>query len=457
MDQRIKEGRLLIVDDNKSVLNALRLFLKFDFLEVITLSNPNTLPHEIESREVDVVLLDMNFKAGESSGNEGMYWLREIKQRKPDVEVVMFTAYGDIETAVKATHEGAADFVLKPWENEKLLATLKAALKLRRSNQAVGNLIKREQDLKTEMNRDERMIIGVSPAMQQILDLVKKVARTDANILITGENGTGKELIAKEIHRQSERYNELLVAIDLGSVAESLFESEMFGHAKGSFTNAYEERTGKIALADKGTLLLDEISNLPLHLQSKLLNMLQNRVVIPVGSNKELPVNIRLICTTNKNLLQMVQDKQFRQDLLYRINTIQIELPPLRKRPEDIEILANFFISKYALKYKKTCVRLQQKALDRLRKYEWPGNVRELQHTMEKAVILCEGREISPQDLNLFQSSQSVSRENLTLEEMEKRMVENELKNNSQSLSIAAKNLGISRTTLYKKMKKYGL
>ncbi len=457
MDERIKEGRLLIVDDNKSVLNALRLFLKFDFLEVITLSNPNTLPHEIEGRETDVVLLDMNFKAGESSGNEGMYWLREIKQRKPDVEVVMFTAYGDIETAVKATHEGAADFVLKPWENEKLLATLKAALKLRRSNQAVGNLIKREQDLKTEMNRDERMIIGVSPAMQQILDLVKKVARTDANILITGENGTGKELIAKEIHRQSERYNELLVAIDLGSVAESLFESEMFGHAKGSFTNAYEERTGKIALADKGTLLLDEISNLPLHLQSKLLNMLQNRVVIPVGSNKELPVNIRLICTTNKNLLQMVQDKQFRQDLLYRINTIQIELPPLRKRPEDIEILANFFISKYALKYKKTCVRLQQKALDRLRKYEWPGNVRELQHTMEKAVILCEGREISPQDLNLFQSSQSVSRENLTLEEMEKRMVENELKNNSQSLSIAAKNLGISRTTLYKKMKKYGL
>lgn len=457
MEERIKEGRLLIVDDNKSVLNALRLFLKFDFLEVITLSNPNSLPHEIESSDIDVVLLDMNFKAGESSGNEGMYWLREIKQRKPDVEVVMFTAYGDIETAVKATHEGAADFILKPWENEKLLATLKAALKLRKSNQAVGNLIKREQDLKTEMNRDERMIIGVSQAMKQILDLVKKVARTDANILITGENGTGKELIAKEIHRQSERYNELLVAVDLGSVAESLFESEMFGHAKGSFTNAYEERTGKIALADKGTLLLDEISNLPLHLQSKLLNVLQNRVVIPVGSNKELPVNIRLISTTNKNLLQMVQDKQFRQDLLYRINTIQIELPPLRKRPEDIEILANFFISKYALKYKKTCARLQQKALDRLRKYEWPGNVRELQHTMEKAVILCEGREISPQDLNLFQSSQPVSRENLTLEEMEKRMVMNELKNNSQSLSIAAKNLGISRTTLYKKMKKYGL
>jgi len=457
MEERIKEGRLLIVDDNKSVLNALRLFLKFDFVEVVTLSNPNTLPHEIENRDIDVVLLDMNFKAGESSGNEGMYWLREIKKLKPDVEVVMFTAYGDIETAVKATHEGAADFVLKPWENEKLLATLKAALKLRKSNLKVGSLIKREHDLKTEMNRDERMIIGVSPAMKQILDLVKKVARTDANILISGENGTGKELIAKEIHRQSERYNELLVAVDLGSVAESLFESEMFGHAKGSFTNAYEERTGKIALANKGTLLLDEIGNLPLHLQSKLLNVLQNRVVIPVGSNKEFPVDIRLISTTNKNLMQMVQDKTFRQDLLYRINTIQIELPRLRNRIEDIEILANFFVGKYAAKYKKPCVRLHPKAIERLRKYEWPGNVRELQHTIEKAVILCESREIVSGDLNLNLMQPTQLKESMTLEEMEKRMVINELKNNSQSLSIVAKNLGISRTTLYKKMKKYGL
>ena len=457
MDQKTKEGTLLIVDDSKSVLNALRIFLKYEFLEVVTIPGPNTLIHEIEAKEVDVILLDMNFKAGESSGNEGIYWLREIKKRKPDIEVVMFTAYGDIETAVKATHEGAADFILKPWENEKLLATLKAALKLRKSNLKVGDLKKRENDLKTEMNRDDRMIIGVSPAMQKILDLVKKVARTDANILITGENGTGKELVAKEIHRLSERYKELLVTVDLGSMSETLFESEMFGHTKGSFTDAWEDRTGKIMLADKGTLLLDEVGNLPLHLQSKLLNALQNRVIVPVGSNKEFPVDVRLISTTNKNLLQMVAEKTFRQDLLYRINTIQIELPPLRDRSDDIEILANFFMGKYGTKYKKNCLKLHPKTMDRLKKYPWPGNIRELQHTIEKAVILCDGNQISPGDLYLNQPHQEVSGESVTLEEMEKRMISKELKNTGQSLSLVAKNLGISRTTLYKKMQKYGL
>jgi len=457
MDPKIKEGNLLIVDDNKSVLNALRLFLKFDFLEVSTISNPNSLVHEIETRDIDVVLLDMNFKAGESSGNEGMYWLKEIKKRKPDIEVVMFTAYGDIETAVKATHQGAADFILKPWENEKLLATLKAALKLRKSNLTVGSLKRREKDLMAEINRDERMIIGDSPAMNKILDLVKKVASTDANIMITGENGTGKELIAKEIQRLSERSNELLVTVDLGSVAETLFESEMFGHAKGSFTDAREDRTGKITLANKGTLLLDEIGNLPMHLQSKLLNVLQNRVVIPVGSNREIPVDIRLICTTNKNLLRMVQEKTFRQDLLYRINTIQIELPPLRERIGDIEILAGFFIGKYGVKYKKKCLALQPKALERLRNYPWPGNIRELQHTIEKAVILCNGSEIEQEDLNLNQHLQVFSQEAMTLEEMEKMMIAKELNSNSQTLGTVAKNLGISRTTLYKKMQKYGL
>ena len=457
MESKNKTGRLLIVDDNKSVLNALRMLLKSEFEEVITLSNPNSLVHGIETSDIDVVLLDMNYKPGESSGNEGMYWLREIKKRKPDIEVVMFTAYGDIETAVKATHEGAADFILKPWENEKLLATLKSALKLRKSNQTVGDLRKREQDLKTELNRDERLIIGVSPAMQKILEMVKKVAVTDANILVTGENGTGKELIAKEIHRLSERRNELLVTVDLGAVAESLFESEMFGHIKGSFTDARDDRTGKITLAHKGTLLLDEIGNLPLHLQSKLLNVLQNRVVIPVGSNKELPVDIRLISTTNKNLAQMIAAQTFRQDLLYRINTIQIELPLLRQRVEDIEALAGFFTEKYGAKYKKSCVKLHQKAIDRLKSYPWPGNIRELQHTIEKAVILCDGNNITPNDLYLNLPHQPLAGESLTLEEMEKRMVMKELKKNSDNLSLAAKNLGISRTTLYKKMKKYGI
>jgi DNA-binding NtrC family response regulator len=457
MEVKSKEGSLLIVDDNKSVLNALRIFLKSEFLEVITISGPNTLIHEIETRDIDIVLLDMNFNAGESSGNEGMYWLREIKKLKKDIEVVMFTAYGDVETAVKATHEGAADFILKPWENEKLLATLKSALKLRKSNMTVDDLRKREQELKIELNRDERMIIGVSPVIQRILDMVGKVARTDANIMITGENGTGKELIAKEIHRLSERSNELLVTVDLGSMSESLFESEMFGHVKGSFTDACDDRTGKIMLAQRGTLLLDEVGNLPLPLQSKLLNVLQNRVVIPVGSNKEYPVDIRLISTTNKNLLQMIREQTFRQDLLYRINTIQIELPPLRQRIEDIEILANFFIGKYCNKYKKSDLKLQNKAIDQMQKYQWPGNIRELQHTIEKAVILCDGDSIAPADLYLNQSHHVHPNETLTLEEMEKQMIVNELKKQSQSLSLAARNLGISRTTLYKKMKKYGI
>ncbi|HNW72403.1 MAG: sigma-54 dependent transcriptional regulator [Bacteroidales bacterium] len=457
MEAKPKEGRLLIVDDNKSVLNALRILLKFEFLEVITLSSPNTLIHELENRDIDVVLLDMNFRTGESSGNEGMYWLREIKKFRKDIEVVMFTAYGDIETAVRATHEGAADFILKPWENEKLLATLKAALNLRKSNLQVGNLIKREQDLKAEMNRDDRMIIGDSPIMRQILDLVKRVAATDANIMITGENGTGKELIAKEIHRLSERRNELLVTVDLGSMSESLFESEMFGHTRGSFTDAHEDRTGKIMLAQKGTLLLDEIGNLPLQLQSKLLNVLQNRVVIPVGSNKEYPVDIRLISMTNKNLLQMIRDQTFRQDLLYRINTIQIEIPPLRERKEDIVTLAHFFIGKYSVKYKKDCKRIQDRTIDLMMKYPWPGNIRELQHTIEKAVILCDRDCLSPADLYLNQSYQLQTDETMTLEQMEKQMIVKELKKQSQSLSFTAKNLGISRTTLYKKMKKYGL
>ncbi|EKD30860.1 MAG: hypothetical protein ACD_77C00467G0006 [uncultured bacterium] len=457
MEKKLKEGKLLIVDDNKSVLSALLLFLKFNFLEVNVISSTNSLIYEIETRDIDVVLLDMNFKAGESSGNEGIYWLREIKKRRPDIEVVMFTAYGDIEMAVKATHEGAADFILKPWENEKLLATLRSALKLRKSNRTVDDLRKRELDMKSELNRDERMIIGASPAMKKIQDLVKKVARTDANIIITGENGTGKELIAREIHRLSERSNELLVAVDLGSMSETLFESEMFGHAKGSFTNAFEARIGKIMLANKGTLLLDEIGNLPLNLQSKLLNVLQNRVVIPVGSNREQPVDIRLISTTNKNLLQMIQEQTFRQDLLYRINTIQIELPPLRERIEDIEILANFFISKYGLKYKKDCLKLEPLAIDRLRGYSWPGNIRELQHTIEKAVILCDGNTISTGDLYLNLANQVQPDESITLDEIEKRYILKELKKNSQCLTLVAQNLGISRTTLYKKMKKYGI
>jgi len=451
------EGRILIVDDNKSVLSALQMLLKQEFAEVHTLSGPTTLMSEVARFDPDVVLLDMNFKPGESSGNEGLFWLREIRRERPGTEVVMLTAYGEVDLAVAATRDGAADFVVKPWDNEKLVATLRAALRLRRSTQAMGDLQNKTRVLTSEFNRDERMIIGSSPEMNRLMEMVRKVAHTDANVLITGENGTGKELVAREIHRLSDRFRELLVTVDLGSITESLFESEMFGHAKGSFTDAREDRTGKILLADKGTLLLDEIGNLPVHLQSKLLNVLQNRVVIPVGSNRERPVDIRLICTTNKDLPEMVARQEFRQDLLYRINTIHIEIPPLRKRRDDIESLTRFFCDMYSRKYKKEGIRISDEALGRLKNYAWPGNIRELQHTVEKAVILCDQEEIGLGDLVLSPVDSVPSGEKLTLEEMEIRMIRSELQREGQNLTLVARNLGISRPTLYKKMKKYGL
>lgn len=451
------EGKILIVDDNKSVLHALSMLLKTEFDAIQTLPGPVNLLATIDVFSPDVVLLDMNFKAGESSGNEGLYWLREIKKKHPAIEVVMFTAYGEVDLAVTATREGAADFVVKPWDNEKLLATLRAAYRVRQSSMAVDHLQKRNRELTEEINRDDRMIIGVSAAMKRVMDVVKKVARTDANVMITGENGTGKELVAKEIHRLSDRSDSLLVTVDLGSITETLFESEMFGHAKGAFTDAIGDRTGKVVLADKGTLLLDEIGNLPMHLQAKLLNVLQNRLVIPVGANTEIPVDIRLICTTNKNLPEMVAQKGFRQDLLYRINTIHLELPPLRKRREDIEILASFFTDKYGRKYKKEHLTIEPGAMVRLRQYDWPGNIRELQHTIEKGVILCEGTTITEKDLYLTHYETVNDDETLTLEQMEIRMIRNELTREGKNLTVVARNLGISRPTLYKKMKKYGL
>jgi DNA-binding NtrC family response regulator len=373
------------------------------------------------------------------------------------VEVVMFTAYGDVELAVKALKEGAADFILKPWENEKLLATLKSALKLHQSIVELDDLKSKDKALKKELNRNQRVIVSKSPAMQKVLEIIEKVAKTDANILITGENGTGKELVAKEIHRLSNRFNELLVTVDLTSLTESLFESELFGHKKGSFTNAYDDRTGKFVLAHKGTLFLDEIGNLPLHLQSKLLTVLQTRKITPVGENKEIPIDIRLVCATNKNLELMVANNQFRQDLLYRINTIHIELPPLREREGDIGLLANYFLQYYGKKYGKNDLKINAQALEKLEKYQWYGNVRELQHAIEKAVILCDCTTIKPNDFYFNQRSENIQSEADTIEEMERKMIVNAINKNSQNLSEAASQLGITRQTLYNKLKKYGI
>jgi DNA-binding NtrC family response regulator len=452
-----KEGKLLIADDSKSVLNALNLFLQFEFEQVTTLSNPNRLLRELELVNYDVVLLDMNYSAGQNNGNEGLYWLKQIKEKFQETEVVMFTAYGDVELAVKALKEGAADFIVKPWDNEKLLATLKAAYRYRLSNLELKELKTKEKELKKEFNKNEKVIIGRSPAMQKVTGIIEKVAPTDANILITGENGTGKELIAREIHRLSSRAGELLVTVDLSSLTETLFESELFGHKKGSFTNALEDRTGKFALAHKGTLFLDEIGNLPLHLQSKILTVLQTRMITPVGSNKEIPVDIRLICATNMNLQQMVANNLFRQDLLYRINTIHIELPPLRNRAGDVEILAHYFLHFYGKKYGRSDLKINAPALEKLNNYYWFGNVRELQHAIEKAVILCDGSVIKPDDFFFETSTLNTPVTSETLEEMEKRMILNAMKKHAQNMSAAAAQLGVTRQTLYNKLKKYDI
>jgi DNA-binding NtrC family response regulator len=453
----MKDKKLLIIDDNQAILNSLKLLLKTEYESVKTISNPNQLLSELEKNEPDVIVLDMNFRAGINTGNEGLYWLREIKKKTPLVEVIMMTAYGDIELAVRSLKEGASDFVLKPWDNEKLKATLDAACRLRNSNLEISHLKSKEKLLKKDANKTHPMIIGKSRVMQEIMSLVDKIAATDASVLITGENGTGKELIAREIHNRSNRTNELFVLVDLTSLAESLFESELFGHKKGAFTNAYEDKTGRFTMADKGTLFLDEIGNIPLNLQAKILTVLQTRVVTPVGANKEIPVDFRLISATNKNLAAMVAQNQFRQDLLYRMNTILIHLPPLRERLEDIEDLANHFLRIYGRKYNKNNLVLQKDGLEKLKRNQWFGNIRELQHTIEKAVILSDGDKLKAVDFVFFENEIVVVNETETLDEMERKMIISTLKKNNFNQIMTAEQLGITRQTLYNKIKKYGI
>lgn len=452
------KGKLLIVDDNKSILSALEILLQDEFDEVKTIANPNQLPSLIESGEFDLVLLDMNFSAGVNTGNEGLYWLSRIREIKPDLEVVLFTAYGDVELAVKALKQGAADFVLKPWDNEKLKATLQNVLKLQQSKKEIKKLKQKESALKSEINKEKHFIIAQSPQMLQILSLVRKVAKTDANVLITGDNGTGKELIARELHRFSQRADEIMVSVDMGALSETLFESELFGHKKGSFTDAREDRTGKIENANYGTLFLDEIGNLPVHLQPKLLSVLQNRMVTPIGSNKPVQVDVRLICATNRKPDEMVAAGTFREDLLYRINTIHIDIPPLRERKEDIPAIADYFLKIYCNKYRKSCSHISDSGLTKLTSYQWPGNVRELQHTIERAVILSDKTELTPDDFFFKPVMPGMSNDfDGTIEQMELKMISRVLKKNGVNHTAAADQLGITRQTLYNKMKKYNL
>jgi DNA-binding NtrC family response regulator len=453
----MQKGKLLIVDDNKSILSALEILLSDDFAEIKTIANPNQLPNLIETGAFDLVLLDMNFSAGVNTGNEGLYWLSRIQELRPDMETVLFTAYGDVELAVKALKNGAADFILKPWDNEKLRATLLNVFKLQQSKKEIKQLKQKESALKSEINRDKHFIIAQSPQMLEILNLTRKVAKTDANVLITGDNGTGKELIARELHRHSKRSDEIMVSVDMGAISETLFESELFGHKKGAFTDARENRTGKIENANGGTLFLDEIGNLPLHLQPKLLSVLQNRTVTPIGSNKPVTVDIRLICATNRNLRQMVDEGTFREDLLYRINTIQIEIPPLRERKKDIVAIADYFLNIYSNKYRKACTKISEPGIQKLTEYLWPGNVRELQHAIEKAVILSDKNELDAEDFFFNPTTSLNTIFEGTIEEMERKMISKVLQKSSSNLSAAAQQLGITRQTLYNKMKKYKL
>jgi DNA-binding NtrC family response regulator len=435
----------------------LEIFLTPEFQNVTTLSDPNQIPTELRKKEYNLVILDMNFNAGINTGNEGIYWLGRIKESNPEISVVMITAYGDVELTVKALKMGATDFFLKPWDNNKLLATLKSALQLNWSKKEVNQLKEKEKGLKTEINREQKFIVGSSPQLMQMLNMVRKVAKTDANVLITGENGTGKELIAHEIHRMSERSQEVMVSVDMGAITETLFESELFGHVKGAFTDARENRPGKFEVADKGSLFLDEIGNLSFHLQAKLLAAIQNRQISRIGSNQTIPIDIRLICATNKNLESMGHEGLFREDLLYRINTIQIEVPPLRERGNDILVLTDFFMKKYTAKYNKPNLKINQQAQDKLLKYAWPGNIRELQHTIEKAVILSEGNVLKAEDFFMRPVlSNRTGETELTLEEMEKRMINLAIEKNNGNLSAAADQLGITRQTLYNKIKKNG-
>lgn len=421
------------------------------FEDIVTLPSPNTLITSLQKERPDVVLLDMNFHAGINTGNEGLYWLQELTEKFPQTKVVLFTAYADIELAVKAMKRGAYDFIVKPWDNEKLIETLRNAYR-----EAKGKSKRVATKGTPRVESAPAMFWGDSPEMKHIKAVVERVAVTDANILITGENGTGKEMLAREIHRCSARYRKPMVAVDMGAIPDSLFESELFGHRKGAFTDAHSDREGKMESANASTLFLDEIGNLPLHLQAKMLSALQSRTITRLGENEAIPIDIRLVSATNRDLNEAAERGEFRQDLLFRINTIHLHIPPLRNRRGDIVPLALLFLERYAQRYNKGELSLSAEAQERLRNHSWEGNIRELQNTIEKAVILCDGATINQQHIELHTSSRPKS-EAQTLEEVERTTIAAAIEACSGNLSMVAHQLGITRQTLYNKIKRYGL
>lgn len=454
-------GKILIIDDNEDVLFSAKMLLKKHAQQVLLEKDPRKIPFLLNQDTYDLILLDMNFTEDISSGSEGFFWLKEILARDPSAVVIMITAFGDVEMAVRALKEGATDFVLKPWQNEKLLATLSAAAKLKSSYKEISTLRKTNLALTSELNQNVHLVTGRSPAMQQLLHLMQRVAKTDADVLLLGENGTGKEVIARSLHQQSARAGKVFISVDMGAITESLFESELFGHKKGAFTDAKEDRIGRFEMASGGTLFLDEIGNLSLAMQAKLLTVLQRREVIRVGTGTPIPINVRLICATNMPLQQMVAQGRFRQDLLYRINTIELHLPPLRERLEDLPLLTDHFLERYAQKYRQPAKSLSAAALERLRKYHWPGNIRELEHVLERASIISENHMLQPLDFFFLQQQQPGGTEpdlqTHNLDEVEKATVVKAMSKYEGNISKAAKELGLSRASLYRRLEKYGL
>ncbi|HOI87493.1 MAG TPA: sigma-54 dependent transcriptional regulator [Lentimicrobium sp.] len=454
------EAKILIVDDDQDVLLAAKLFLKQHVTIVHTERNPENIPSILKNESYDIILLDMNFSRDATSGKEGFHWLNKIIEIDPLAVVIFITGYGDIELAVQGIKEGATNFILKPWDNQKLLATLTANLKTRQNKEEIEDLKSKQKVLIANQDLAYGNLIGQSSAMQKVMATVEKVARTEANVLILGENGTGKELIARAIHKASARHDEIFISVDLGAISETLFESELFGFKKGAFTDAKEDRAGRFEAANKGTIFLDEIGNLSFSLQSKLLSVIQNRKVVRLGTNREIPVDVRVICATNMPLYQMVNENKFRQDLLYRINTVEIMLPPLRERVEDIQELVEHFLVIYCKKYKMPLKRINPATIRRLEKHTWPGNIRELQHAVERAVILSESNILQPQDFFLSQiddNSSDQQDEITNLEEREKLLIRKVIDKHGGNISKAARELGLTRASLYRRIEKHGL
>ena len=453
------DGKILVLDDDQGVLYTAKMILKQHFETVVTEGDPKKLDFLLNQDKYDVIVLDMNFSYGLTSGKEGIKLLKKVLEIDPEAHVLMNTAYGDIEIAVEAMKEGAVDFLVKPWPKEKLLATVKAIFDLSRSKKEVKDLRAGQKIVLNDQQRKYGEIISSSPTMKPVFAAIDKVAQTDANVLILGENGTGKDLIANAIHKKSPRTEENFIKVDLGAISETLFESELFGHVKGAFTDAREDKPGRFELANNGTLFLDEIGNLSLPMQAKLLTTLQFMQVTRVGSNKVLHLNTRLICATNMPIKEMVGDNEFRQDLLYRINTVEIHIPPLRERREDIEPLARHFLKVYGKKYGKEKMRLNETTVTKLKAYSWPGNVRELQHAIERAIIMANSHLLAPEDFLLLERPDQnvIASDTYNIEDMEKQAIQNAIRNAEGNLTKAAKTLGLGRSTLYRKMTKYKL